>query len=171
MVISCPIPGRSDCPGLAGGMWDTRSQAAVPEHRAECPSSSRMAPAEDNHSLTMSQERARSHMGMWVTGSHKARALGAGGKTNRGISAAKAYERKGSFLPAKMTARLTCSQIQMQQLRPQNRKSLQGIEEGERLLSGQNLSCSVWPLFLMSLFPHSLPKVQEELKPQSDQNC
>lgn len=64
-----------------------------------------MAPAEDNCSLTVSQERAHSHMGMWVTGSHKTRALGAGGKTNCGIPAVKAHERKGSFLLAKMTAR------------------------------------------------------------------
>lgn len=55
-------------------------------------------------------------------------------KTLRGTAA---------FCQQRTTTKLTCSQIQMQWLCPQkNRKSLQGLAEGRRLLSGQKPSCS-----------------------------
>lgn len=41
----------------------------------------------DNRSLTGSQEGVHFHMEMWVSGSHKIRAMGEGGKMNCGISA------------------------------------------------------------------------------------
>lgn len=40
------------------------------------------------------------HMEMWVSGSHKVRAMGEGGKMNSGISAPEDPQREGSFLSA-----------------------------------------------------------------------